>query len=148
MPTFKNASAMPPHLHESAIRPTLTRRNCREVADRRPPEAFNRQFAVFFRESWQDMRIMNTRFEQSELGGDTRFRQRSEERLQDEEAWSRMVSEGCPNVSSISSSAPALHGCRDLTERLAFSYVENPIRTLQITTVTTSIGDIAAPVAA
>lgn len=47
------------------------------------------------------MMIMHTEFEQS--GDGTRSRERSEERLRDEEAWSRMDDEGCPNGNQIDS---------------------------------------------
>ena len=43
------------------------------------------------------MRVMHAAFEQAESGDGAGSRERGEERLRDEEAWSRMDDEGCPN---------------------------------------------------
>jgi hypothetical protein len=51
----------------------------------------------FVGECWQKMKIMNEEFEQSEAGDDRRSREAAEERVRDEQAWSRMDDEGCPN---------------------------------------------------
>jgi hypothetical protein len=55
------------------------------------------RFGTSFRECWRKMTLMNTAFEHSESGDGAASRERSEERLRDEEAWSRMDNEGCPN---------------------------------------------------
>lgn len=40
---------------------------------------------------------MNAAFEHAESGNGAGSRERSEEHFRDEEAWSRMEDEGCPN---------------------------------------------------
>lgn len=55
------------------------------------------QFSTFCRECWRRMRVMNAAFEQAESGRGASSRERSEERLRDEQAWARMDNEGCPN---------------------------------------------------
>jgi hypothetical protein len=63
-------------------------------------QKFEHQFGgltAFFRECWRRMMVMNATFADAELGDGAASRERSEERAGDEEAWSRMDDEGCPN---------------------------------------------------
>src|SRR5512133_3571358 len=70
--------------------PSVRMRVRQGVVRRRQPEAFTRRFGAFFLECWQRMRMMYAAFEQSESADGSRSRERSEERLRDEQAWSRM----------------------------------------------------------
>ncbi len=72
-------------------------RECRDAVTRRQPESFTRRAGTFVRKCWRSMKVMNTAFNQEELCNGARSRERSEERLRDEEAWLRMEDEGCPN---------------------------------------------------
>lgn len=56
------------------------------------------------------MRVMNAEFEQS--GDGTRSRERSQERLRDEQAWLRMDNEGCPNEDPADSASNLIRGAR------------------------------------
>lgn len=77
--------------------PSVRMRGWQSAVKRRHPEAFARRFGAFFLECLRRMKVMHAAFEQSESGDGTRSRERSEERLRDEQAWSRMDDEGCPN---------------------------------------------------
>lgn len=46
-------------------------------------------FRAFIRECWRRMTVMHADFESSESGHGVRSRERSAERLRDDEAWSR-----------------------------------------------------------
>ena len=55
-------------------------------------------FGASFRdECWRKMRVMHAAFADAESDGGAGSREREEERLRDEEAWSQMANEGCPN---------------------------------------------------
>jgi hypothetical protein len=80
---------------EQDVVPPVDKRGCHGAVMR---ENFGRrldEFGASFRECWRRMRVMHAAFEQS--GNGSRSRERSEERLREEEAWSRMNDEGCPN---------------------------------------------------
>ena len=51
----------------------------------------------FVSECFRRMGMMKLAFEHSQSGDGTGSRERSDERRRDEEAWSRMDDEGCPN---------------------------------------------------
>jgi hypothetical protein len=55
------------------------------------------RFSASFRECWRKMSVMHAAFEHAESGDGAGSRGHNEERLRDEEAWSRMDDEGCPN---------------------------------------------------
>lgn len=59
-------------------------------------EGYGNRFAAFLRKIWWSMIVMKKNFEHA--GDGLRSRERSAERLRDEEAWSRMDGEGCPNL--------------------------------------------------
>lgn len=77
--------------------PSVRMRVWQSALKRRQPEAFTRRFGGFFLECWRAMRAMHAAFEQAESADGTRSRGRSDERLRDEQAWSRMDDEGCHN---------------------------------------------------
>lgn len=52
------------------------------------------------RECWRRMGLMKHSFEHAELSDGTGSRERSDDRHRDEEDWSRMEDEGCPNAGS------------------------------------------------
>ncbi len=54
----------------------------------------------FLHECWRRMGLMKRSFDHAELGDGTGSRERSNDRRRDEEAWSRMDDEGCPNAGS------------------------------------------------
>jgi len=60
-------------------------------------ERHSSRFGASFRDCWRRMTVMHAAFEHAESGDGAGSRERSEERLRDEEAWSRMDDEGCPN---------------------------------------------------
>jgi len=62
--------------------------DCQSAAVRGQTEGLVWRFGVFLRECWRRMMVMHAAFEQA--GNGARSRERSEERLRDEEAWSRM----------------------------------------------------------
>jgi len=61
---------------------------------RQPPEGFtfDRRLAAFAHKLWRATRVMNADFKRA--GDATRSRERSAERLRDEQAWSRLDDEG------------------------------------------------------
>lgn len=61
------------------------------------PEGLKTRLAAFMCKVRSSMSIMKKDFEHE--GDGSRSRERSAERLRDEEAWSQMDGEGCPNVS-------------------------------------------------
>lgn len=77
--------------------PSVRMRVRQGVVMRRNPEAFTRRFGAFFLECWRRMKVMHAAFEQSESADGSRSRERSEERLRDEQDWSPMDDERCPN---------------------------------------------------
>lgn len=104
MATFETSNMNPPYLQDELIPPYASKPfRCLRKQDGHSslignrPEAFNLPFSVFFRERWQRIGIMNHAFEQSESGAGVQSQERSEERLHDEQSWSRMDDEGCPN---------------------------------------------------
>jgi hypothetical protein len=104
MSTLKSSIASLPHPPDKFLRPSVQSalpsvrmRVWQGAVMRRQPEALTRRFGAFFLECWRRMRVMKAAFEQAESGDGTRSRERSEERLRDEQAWSRMDDKGCPN---------------------------------------------------
>lgn len=75
--------------------PLVNKRGCHGAVMRENFAHRLDQFGASFRECWRRMSVMHAAFEQS--GDGARSRERSEERLRDEQAWSRMDDEGCPN---------------------------------------------------
>lgn len=55
------------------------------------------------------MAVMNAAFEQAESRDGMASRERSEERLRDEDAWLSMEDEGCPNVRQLPGQATGDH---------------------------------------
>ena len=51
----------------------------------------------FLRDCWRRMGLMKLSFDHAELGDGTGSRERSDDRRRDEDDWSRMEDEGCPN---------------------------------------------------
>lgn len=105
MSTFKSSIATLPYPQDKFLQPSVQgalpsvrMRVWQDAVTRRQPEPFTRRFGSFFRECWRRMRVMKAAFEQSESGDGTQSRERREERLRDEESWSRMDDEGCPNA--------------------------------------------------
>lgn len=68
----------------------------RTGAGRAPAEGYWGRFAAFLRKIGWSMSVMKKNFEHA--GDGSLSRERSADRLRDEEAWSRMDGEGCPNV--------------------------------------------------
>jgi hypothetical protein len=104
MSTFKSPIATLPYSPDKFLQPavqialpSVRMRVWQSAVRRRHPEAFTRRLGTFFLECWRRMKVMHASFEQSESGDGTGSRERSEERLRDEQAWSRMDDEGCPN---------------------------------------------------
>jgi hypothetical protein len=63
------------------------------------------RFQANFRRCWWKMRIMNAAFGLRRSNDDAQPQKRNEEHLLDEQAWSRMDDEGCPNGRQL----PHLH---------------------------------------
>jgi hypothetical protein len=77
--------------------PFVIKRDRQSPAKRSRPQRFKHSFSERFIESWRRMRVMHAVFKHSESGGEEQSQEPSEERLGDEQAWSRMDDEGCPN---------------------------------------------------
>src|SRR5512146_1755508 len=67
------------------------------VAVRRELEDGSPQGSSFLRECWRRMGLMKLAFEHAQFSDGTGSRERSAERRRDEDDWSRMDDEGCPN---------------------------------------------------
>ena len=67
--------------------------------ERAPARLYSSRFAAFLRKIWWSISVMKRNFENA--GDGSRSRERSAERLRDEEAWSRMDGEGWPNVQPL-----------------------------------------------
>lgn len=80
---------------------SFQKESSRNAGVRGQSEGLIRRFGAFLCECRRRMMIMQIEYEHS--GDGTRSRERSEERLRDEEAWSRMDDEGCPNGSQVDS---------------------------------------------
>jgi hypothetical protein len=94
--------AIAPHLKAELMQLSVTgplrsleTGDCQSAAVRGQTEGFVWRFGAFLRECWRRMMIMHGQFEQA--GDGARSRERGEERLREEQAWSRMDDEGCPN---------------------------------------------------
>ncbi len=62
------------------------------------PQGRTKGVVNLLKECWWRMEFMQAAFErEQQLGDGAESRQRSEDRRRDEEAWSRMDDEGCPN---------------------------------------------------
>jgi hypothetical protein len=104
MSTCNNSITILPNLSGKLIQtveqtsvPVLTNRAVNGAVMRQTFERHLSGFSAFFRECWRKMMVMNATFARAELGDGAASRERSEERVGDEEAWSRMDDEGCPN---------------------------------------------------
>jgi len=113
MSTFKSSNTILSRLQGELIQPIgqctnpSLREPCCEVAVmRRQPESFTRRAGTFVRECWRKMKVMNTAFKQEELCDGARSHERSDERLRDELAWSRMDDDGGPNGHQPTGFAP------------------------------------------
>ncbi len=58
------------------------------------PTALPHRYGGFFRECWRRMKAMNDDFRESNSGDGALSRKRNEERLEDEQAWSRLDDDG------------------------------------------------------
>jgi hypothetical protein len=102
--------------------PQVNKRGCHGAVMRENFAHRLDQFGASFRECWRRMRVMHAAFEHS--GDGARSRERSEERLRDEQAWSRMDDEGCPN------GPPQPHPCQDIIKRGARLFPAMPAHRL------------------
>lgn len=102
MPTCNSAITIQPNsageftqtLRQDVV-PPVNQRGCHGAVMRGNFGRRLDQFGASFRECWRMMMVMRAAFERS--GDGARSRERSEERLRDEQAWLRMDGEGCPN---------------------------------------------------
>ena len=101
MSTFKNLIARLPHPQGELIQPlvqgassSVRRRVCQDAAMRQPPGSLMCRLGTFVRECWRRMGVMEAASERAESGG-AQSRERSKERLRDEQGWAE-------NSSSVS----------------------------------------------
>ena len=95
MSTFKTLIAILPHPQGELIQslvpgtiPSVRKRVCQDAVMRQLPGGLMCRFSAFLRECWRRMRIMEAATDQAESGDGARSRERSKERLRDEQAWS------------------------------------------------------------
>jgi hypothetical protein len=86
--------------------------NCPGARNQQRAKASHRRRQAYFRRCWR-MRVMSVAFGRGWSIDDARSQKQSEERLFDEQSWSRMDDEGCPNVSQ--QSYPAQEVIREKT---------------------------------
>lgn len=102
MAAFKSSVTIPPYPQGEFNPPSgqgalsLVSKRERQGAVMSPPKGFYRRFGTFFREYRRSMRVINAAFAHTQSSDGAGPRARSEERLRDEEAWSRIDDEGCP----------------------------------------------------
>ena len=95
MSTFRSLIARLPHPQGELIQPlvqgaspSVRKRVCQDAVMRQLPGGLMCRFSAFLRECWRRMRIMEAATDQAESGDGARSRERSKERLRDEQAWS------------------------------------------------------------
>jgi hypothetical protein len=104
MSVFTSSVRVPPYSQREftsvqGALPSVSTSDCQSTGMRPQPAGFNRRFSAFFREYWRRIKVMNAAFAHAQSGDGAGSRARSEERLRDEEAWSRIDNEGCPHDS-------------------------------------------------
>ena len=95
MPMFKSSITIPSYAQAEIIRPlvqsafpSVKKQDCQDVVIRQRPGGLIRRFGAFVRECWRRMRVMEAASERLESSDGALSRERSEERLRDEQAWS------------------------------------------------------------
>ena len=93
MSTFKTLIAILPHPQGELIQslvpgtiPSVRKRVCQDAAMRQPPGGLMCRLGAFVRECWRRMRIMEAVSDRLESSDGALSRERSEERLRDEQA--------------------------------------------------------------
>ena len=95
MSTLKSSITIPPYpqveiiqpIAQSAL-PSVKKQDCQDVVIRQRPGGLIRRFGAFVRECWRRMRVMEAASERLESSDGALSRERSEERLRDEQALS------------------------------------------------------------
>jgi len=95
MPMFKSSITIPSYPQAEIIRPlvqsafpSVKKQDCQDVVIRQRPGGLIRRFGAFVLECWRRMRVMEAASERLESSDGALSRERSEERLRDEQAWS------------------------------------------------------------